>query len=104
MRLQDHPKIRWGGQPAWPPPLAPSYTEGMAESHCDPDRGALQEVWLFGTGLEDSYITITVECGGKTWTGAIRLDDPEYHKALAGWLEGKLGLTLKAIGEAEFPY
>ncbi len=104
MRLHDHPRMRWGGEPVWPPKLAPSYTEGMAESHCDIDTGVLQEVKLFGTRLDDSYVTIMVECGGKTWTGAIKLDYPEYHKTLAGWLEAKLGLTLKTIGEAEFPY
>ena|SRR3990172_8735873 len=104
MRLQDHPKMRWGGEPAWPPKLAPTYAEGMAESHCDINRGVLEEVRLFGTGLEDSYLIITVECGGKHWTSAIKLDHPEYHKTLAGWLEAKIGLTLKTIGEAEFPY
>lgn len=59
---------------------------------------------LFGTGLEDSYVTIDVECRGKHWTEAIKLDYPEYHKTLCGWLEGKLGLTIKDIGETEFPY
>ncbi|MDI6854334.1 MAG: hypothetical protein QME75_12110 [Deltaproteobacteria bacterium] len=104
MRLQDHPRVVWGGEAAWPPHLAPSYTEGMAESHCDINRGVLKEGRLFGASVEDSYVTILVECGGKTWTGAIKLDYPEYHKTLAGWLEGKLGLTIKTIGEAEFPY
>jgi hypothetical protein len=104
MLFQDHPRMRWGGEPVWPPKLAPSYTEGMAESHCDIAGGILRGVRLFGAAVEDSYVTITVECGGKTWTGALRLDYPEYHKTLAGWLEGKLGLTIRKIGAAEFPY
>lgn len=100
MRLRDHPKMRYKGEPNWPPQWGGAYRSG-AKSPIG-EVGILKSVQKVGADAAlPAHLLLAIEFERATWSGDLMLDDLNIFNRLYKKLCDCIGQPIREIGDTE---
>ena len=104
MRLRDHPKMKFLGQPNWPPTTwAGSY--GPGTEFLTGEEGVLRDAIKLDPGHKDpKRLRLVVEYKGRFHSTILCCDDHTFIEPLCEKLQRCRGLTIREIGDLEVDF
>jgi hypothetical protein len=100
MQLRYHPLMSRHGTSNWPPMWITSRND--PKDKATGEVGTLTEV-LMPRQFEDKLFLV-IEHEAQRYMGALTFDDPEFCSQLYRLLQGKVGLSIREIGDLDLPH
>ena len=99
MRLREHPKLRWHGQPTWPPAFGGNYagTERFPQG----EQGILRDVKISPSYVATESVSLMIDFEGHPFSAELFFDDADFLKALYPKLCECVGQPISTVGDME---
>jgi len=102
MKLREHPKMRWQGQPIWPPMFGGNYS-GLERFPQD-EQGILRDVIVSPSYVATESLTLVTEFEGHTFSAELFFDDLRFLNTIYPSVRACIGQPVHCVGDVEVEF
>jgi hypothetical protein len=99
MKLRDHPLAAYENLPTWPPRWV-RIDETASTTLSGDERGFLIHVRIFD--VSEGRLALRMRHDQAEYLAHLMFDDPDFCQRVFEVLKGRIGSTIKDIGDIEF--
>lgn len=97
MHFRDHPLLKHGKVNTWPPVWV--NTRGGDKKVLRGEVGVLREV--IANNFTGNKCFLVIDNENENYVGTLFIDDPAFCRYITRFLQGRLGQSIKSIGDSD---